>query len=191
MKYLSILALVFLFSCANIEHTTNASKPLNEVLLAGVGDLIFRIERERNLENAFGKSDLFGRKTKEGYTEVRFAGTDSDGSVVLYRKDVKIMTNETTMSRTPLSTTSGNSTSVVSGTATTRGAVTSVRGVVKTHNSSITTLPADDFHIIIPTDTIPIRLNSDEKMFPVEGFIVEVIDSSRNSLRYRISKNPE
>ena len=69
-----LLSFLTLIGCANIEHTTKVSQKVGQSQFAGVGDIVLSIERERNLKNAFGKSDIFGRKTKEGYTEIRFAG---------------------------------------------------------------------------------------------------------------------
>ena len=59
-----LAASVFLGACSTIDHTASVNQSLGKTLIAGPGDLLVRVDRERNLENAFGKADLFGRKTK-------------------------------------------------------------------------------------------------------------------------------
>jgi hypothetical protein len=104
-KTIALIFLLALQSCATVEKTAQPSQTLNVIAMAGIGDTVLRIERERDLVNAFGRADLFGRKTKEGFTEIKFAGVEPDGTVVLFRKDVEILSNETTMTRTPFSMT--------------------------------------------------------------------------------------
>jgi hypothetical protein len=183
-----IFATALLCACATIDHTESIKQPLERVLLAGPGDLLLRIDRERNLENVFGKSDIFGRKTKEGLTELRFGGVETNGEIVLLRKDVQIVTNETTMSRTPISTTTGRSTASVSGTTTTDGRSTALQATGVSNYSSITLLPASDFHVVIPPDTVAVRLGQNEKRLPIAGYVIEIITVSRNALEYKILK---
>lgn len=164
MKRIAIVAFAALLSaCASIDHTSLAKQSVGKTLIAGPGDLVLRIDRERNLENAFGKADVFGRMTKEGFTEVRFAGVEANGEIVLYRKDVQILTNETTMSRTPIETTSGSSRTSVTGTANSLGSTTRIQGTGTTNYSSTTLAPASDFHVIVPSDTVAVRLAPNEK----------------------------
>jgi hypothetical protein len=183
-----LAALSFHTGCSSIDRTAAAQQPLNKALLAGPGDLVLRVERERNLENAFGKADIFGRKTKEGFTELRFAGVESSGEIVLSRKDVQVVTNETTMSRTPISTTTGRATTNVSGTATPQGNSTRVQGTATTNLSSTTIAPIQDFHVVVPSDAVAIRLASNERRVPLAGFVIEIISASANSLEYRVLK---
>lgn len=181
------LMLVLLFSgCANIEHTSQTKGKIGSSQFAGVGDVVLSIERMRNLENAFGKSDIFGRKTKEGYTEIRFAGVEPDGVVVLYRKDVNILTNEITMSRTPISHTTGRSDTNVNASGTLYGNHANLNARGSTTHSSATLSQAEDYHILVPTDTIPIRLQPNEKMLPVSGHLIHIESISPNSIKYKI-----
>lgn len=175
--------------CAAIDRTASVAQPTGAVLMVGPGDLVVQIDRERNLENAFGKSDIFGRKTKEGFTEIRFAGMESNGEVVLFRKDVQIMTNETTMSRTPVAMTTGTATSSLSGTGNMYGNTMQFQGSGTTNYSSTTLMPAKDFHVAIPSDTVAIRLAPGEKRLALSGYIIEIMSASRNSLEYKITKS--
>ena len=53
-----------------------------------------------DLPKVFGRADLFGRTRDRGFSEVRYMGLNASGMPVFQRRDVDIMTNETTMSRT-------------------------------------------------------------------------------------------
>ena len=186
-----LLSFLTIIGCSNIKHTTKVSQKFEQTQFAGVGDVVLSIERERNLKNAFGKSDIFGRKTKEGYTEIRFAGVEPDGTVVLYRKDVVIITNETTMSRSSSYNTSGYSQTKVTGTANTIGNQTTINARGSTTHYSTTIGPAEDYHIVVPAETIPIRLKPTEKILPVSGYIIQINSVSTNALEYRIEKQAE
>jgi len=189
MKHKSILLLVavFIAACSTIEHTSNTEQSLSKSMIAGVGDVVLRVNKQRNLENVFGKADLFGRKTNEGFSELRFAGVEKNGEVVLYRKDVQIITNETTMSRTPISTTAGTANTRITG---------NFDGIdnrsfsanARTNYSSTTLTPASDYHIVVPAETIPIRLAPGETKVPMEGYVVEIIKATRSSLEYKVTK---
>ncbi len=173
--------------CGSIERTTAAHQSLGRVLLAGPGDLVLRVERERNLENVVGKADIFGRKTKEGFTEVRFAGVEPSGVVVLFRKDVSILTNETTMSRTPMSTTTGTATTTGSASANTFGNTTQLTGSTTTTGVSTTVGPASAYTLVVPSDSVAIRLGTNERRVPVAGYVIEVLSVTSNSIEYRLS----
>ncbi|CAM3612282.1 hypothetical protein VA7868_03581 [Vibrio aerogenes CECT 7868] len=186
----AILVAFILTSCAAIDHTSKVKQKTGQPLFAGVGDIVVSIDRERNLENAFGKSDIFGRKTKEGYTEIRFAGIEPDGTVVLYRKDISIISNETTMSRTPISNTTGYSQTNVTGSANTFGNQTSLNVSGNTTYNATTIGPAEDYHIAVPSDTIPIRLKPNEKVLPVSGYLIRIGHVTPNSIEYRVEQQP-
>lgn len=184
-----ILALILsVMGCASIEHTTKAAQTTGQSRFAGIGDIVLSIERMRNLENALGKSDIFGRKTKEGYTEIRFAGVESDGAVVLYRKDVSIISNETTMSRTPISHTRGYAETNLAASGNAYGNQATLNARSNTNYNSTTISQAEDYHIAVPADTIPIRLQPGETVLPVSGYLIQIESVSENSLKYKVQK---
>jgi hypothetical protein len=181
--YLSIAA------CASIEHTTKANQPVDQQLVSGVGDVVLRVSKQRNLENAFGKADIFGRKTNEGNSEIRFAGVEQNGEIVLYRHDVSIITNETTMSRTlAFSTSTGSERSTLSGNYYGTTNTGNLNATSQANYSSTTIAPAKDYHIVVPTGDIPIRVRAGENKVPIEGYIIEIIKATPVSLEYRITK---
>lgn len=187
-QIISAVTAVFIAGCATIEHTKNPEQSIGQQSLVGVGDVVLRVDKQRNLENAFGKADLFGRKTNEGFSELRFAGVEKSGEVVLYRKDVRIITNETTMSRTPISTTSGTANTNLTGNYYGSSGYGNVNANARTNYSSTTIMPAPDFHIAVPAETIPIRLSPGESKVPMEGYVVEIIKATPSSLEYKITK---
>jgi len=186
---MSVLLLFAVAGCAEIEHSAKSQQKVGQPLLAGVGDVILKIDKERNLENAYGKSDIFGRKTNEGYVELRFAGMESSGEVVIARKDVEIISNETTMSRTPFSQTTGQAHTVASGTVYGTGSTATVKGSATTNYQSNTIAPISDYHVVVPSDSIAIRLPPGDTVLPVSGFIVEIIRATPNALEYTIKEN--
>lgn len=96
---LIMLFAVPLTACATIESKSYISQPIGQSLRTGVGGVLVHVDRERNLENAFGAADVFGRKTYEGFSELRFMGFQN-GQAAIRRVDVAIQNDETTMSRT-------------------------------------------------------------------------------------------
>jgi hypothetical protein len=185
-RVILLLVAVALSACGSIEHMATPQQPLGKVLLAGPGDVVLRIDRERNLENVVGKADIWGRKTKEGFSEIRFAGVEESGVVVLYRKEIHVMTNETTLTRTPFSHTSGSSTSNITGTANTFGSTTQLSGTARTTGSATTISSGSDYHLVVPSDTIPIRLAPNERRVPISGYVIEIVSASPNSIEYRV-----
>lgn len=173
-----LAASLFLASCAPIEHTVEAQQMLNRTLVAGPGDVVIRVNKQRNLENVFGASDIYGRKTNEGFSEVRFAGVDADGTLVFFRTDVAIATNETTLTRTPF-----------------QSSVASTSGNISPSGSfsSITTSQSlgrpSDYHAIIPAGSIEIRLPKGAQTLIFEGFTVSIMRADAGSVAYSLQRS--
>ncbi len=90
-----------LIGCAYdpISYMAELRQPLDRMLVVGPGDVLVRVDKFRSLINDEGKADIFGRRTNEGYTEMRFGSVESDGTLVLLRNDYVIVTNENTETR--------------------------------------------------------------------------------------------
>lgn len=84
---------------AMAKQKTEINQPVNEVLYASIGDALVRVTLKEPLPNAFGGSDIFGRKREKGFVEVRFMGITDDGRAVFRRRSVDVISNETTLSR--------------------------------------------------------------------------------------------
>ena len=189
--HLSVLlvAAAALIGCGSIEKSASVQQPLGKSLLAGPGDVVLRIDRERSLANIHGKADIWGRKTNEGFTEIRFAGVEPDGQVVLYRKDIEILSNETTLTRTPLSFTSGSATTSATGTAYSSGSSTQFSGVARSSGTATTVNSGTAYHMAIPADTVAIRLAPGERRLPISGYFIEVLAATPNSIEFRVHSN--
>ena len=98
---LLIAPLVFVVSCASIDYKTNVAQRMDTPLTAGVGDAVYKSTTEKNLPNAFGKADIFGRTTPTATTGVIFEGV-RDGVALFSRKTTDIDTGATTMNSTPI-----------------------------------------------------------------------------------------
>lgn len=111
-----LLSTLALSACSTLETKTSLMTPAtNATKVAGPGDVVLSFQSRRSLPNAFGKADLFGRTTSAGGTTVRYVGSQ-DRRAIFERTDVRVESNATTMSETPLivpSTTSTRVTGVV------------------------------------------------------------------------------
>jgi len=188
MRLLTTLLLlsIFLTGCSTIEHTSIIEQPINKIQFVGVGDIVLKVNKQRTLENAFGKADIFGRKTNEGSSELRYAGVEKNGEVVFYRKDVKIITNETTMSRSSVSSTTGTTSTNTTGNYNGGSNYGNVSLNSQTTHSSTTLNPTSDFHVVVPENTIPIKISRGITKVPMEGYNIEIIKATSSSLEYRI-----
>ena len=93
-----LLALVIV-GCAPIEKQQTLVAGSASATTVGVGDVVAKIQKTRDLKNAFGAADIWGRSTNEGYDEVRYAGVEPDGTIVLFRRDLVIETDEDVFTR--------------------------------------------------------------------------------------------
>lgn len=166
-------------ACTPVQHMAESAQPVGRVLRAGPGDVIVRVDKKRNLVNALGGSDIFGRTTNEGFSELYFGGLEQDGSITLYRQGTSILTDETTMSRSNLN----QSFSSINGNATTSGNVTNFNATANTTTYRAPTA----YHIAIPTGAMAIHLPAGTASLPFEGYNVEFLPTSPNALEYRVN----
>ena len=69
-------------------------------LVAGIGDIVLRVETSEALPNVFGKPDIFGRTRPTGVDILQFAGLREE-RVVFVRTGVSIQSGATTMTESP------------------------------------------------------------------------------------------
>lgn len=67
-----------------------------------IGGAIATIVKDRDLPNAFGGADIYGRKIDAGYTRIVYRGRGSDGSVLVEQVDVDVQSNASTLTRPPV-----------------------------------------------------------------------------------------
>jgi len=189
MKAGALAILIVLAGCATIEHYETPKQAIGKTLSAGIGDVVLRIDKSRDLTNVAGKADLWGRKTNEGHTEVRYLGAESDGTLVFSRRDVDIVSNETTVTRMGFVPVPTYSTTNSSGTM--RGSVgqTPVQGNYT--GTSTTTgvgyVPvAGASTIVVPNGEIPIRVAPGRQLVRVSGYVVKILQADGAGLEYQV-----
>src|SRR5215208_4670230 len=99
MRAICLALAIAVVGCAPVQMRSQPDRPAAESFVS-TGDIVVRVQRADDLPNAFGRADLFGRTRDRGFTEVRYMGLNSAGSPLFRRRDVDIVTNESTMSRT-------------------------------------------------------------------------------------------
>jgi hypothetical protein len=92
----TIALAAILAGCAPIQQTANITTPIGQSLRAGIGDEIIRAEGRENLPNVFGRSDVFGRTRRTGFSVVTYGGL-RDGKALLVRSGVVTQSDATTM----------------------------------------------------------------------------------------------
>ena len=176
----TILILFWLTACGSIQVHKIFSKPANVDLSTTIGSELYRIKKQKDLPNAFGKADLFGGKVDAGYTELRFMGLTPEGHIIFRLTDIGIESNETTMGRY------GTNTSIVN--SNTKGQA-SVYGntVYGTSNTSATIKHYEKPKATVtqlPPNTIEFAFNPKDKMLKLEGVTIEVKQFTPYSINY-------
>lgn len=100
-RVLMLFTLIGLSACGSIEQKSSIGQPLGEARMSGVGDVVLRVTTEKNLPNAFGKADVFGRTTPSGVTTVVYEGMQN-GRAIFMRRSVDIDSRATTMNSSPV-----------------------------------------------------------------------------------------
>jgi len=173
--YIVALAILVL-GCAPVQMRSQIDRPAGESY-ASTGDIVLRVHRTDDLPNVFGRADLFGRTRDRGVTEVRYMGLNASGMPVFRRRDVDIMTNESTMSRT-----GGFSTFQAQGAAHQTGNVGSAR-----YNAIGTSYSAPIANVgALPPDTVEFALDlRQSRVVTVGQSGFEVMDASPAGLKFR------
>ncbi len=179
-----LIGLFLLASCASIDHKTNVNQRLDTPLTAGIGDTLYKSTTEKNLPNAFGKADIFGRTTPTASTTIIFEGI-RDGVAIFSRRTTDISTGATTMNSTPIIINNSQ-------TRTTTGSIGNTPIYAQTNVQSPST--------ILPPNTPTARfmernaniITIDTKKLPsniaVEGMLIRVLEVDGGSVRYIITK---
>lgn len=185
MKRLLIISCTsFLISCTPIQQTSHLSQPTNTQLVAGVGDTVLNISKEKNLPNVFGASDIFGRKTPTGMTTVQYLGLNKD-KAIFRRSSVYIETGATTMNSTPLIIQNSQTTvqsgmfggTMYSGTSTTSLPPT----VIPVHPPQTQVLDQGAVEILVD-------IGKNERQLIVEGKTITIESADNTKLVYSISE---
>lgn len=137
-----------------------------------VGDVMLRVDRTECLPNVFGKCDIFGRTRTRGYTDIRYMGLAPDGRPVFRRRDVDVLNNETTMSRSSLSS------SIVSAQPYQQGALVTGVTAGPPKPAQIETLPPDTVEFAVDLrQTRTVTLNDQA---------IDILDANSSQVRFNI-----
>jgi hypothetical protein len=88
--------------CAQVEQRQQLAEPVGPVMRTPVGGTIATIMKDRDLPNAFGRADIYGRTVDAGFTRLIYRGRDADGSVLVEQINVDVQSNASTMTRAPV-----------------------------------------------------------------------------------------
>lgn len=185
MKIIGFIAFLLLLSaCAQIQHYEHVSKPIGVQLTASIGSELYRIQKERDLPNAFGKADIWGGKVNEGFSELRFMGLTDDGRVVFRLTDIDIVSNETVFTRygfshSTINTRTTANASMVGNTAYGTANSNSVVTHYEKPKAQITTLPPG---------TVEFAFDPKERVLNLESISLEIEQVSEYSISYVLHK---
>lgn len=177
------LALAYVLSgCASVEHRSNLVQPVGEVLTASVGAPVATLRKQKDLPNAMGNADIFGRKVDAGFTKLVFRGRGPNGEALLERVDVDVHSTATTMSRTP-GMFASNSSSIITGSANSYSA--SVHG--SSQSNAFATSPIGETTSVMPPQTNTFAVPAGKTLTLSSGQTVEFINIEPHQVSYRIT----
>lgn len=170
MRYFSFFLAALLSACAPVAQTSVSSRTLGTQAYSSVGDIMFRADAKESLPNAFGRADLFGRTRDRGFSELRYMGLNRANQPVFRRRDVDVLTNETTMSRSQADTT-------VFSVAQPAGAGIIVTGVA-------TSSPQANVQVL-PPDTVEFALDlSKGRTITIHDHTVEIVAATQAGVTF-------
>jgi hypothetical protein len=185
MKATCLAVIVLLLTgCAQIQHYEHVSKPTGVPQTASIGSELYRIQKERDLPNAFGRADIYGGKVNEGFSELRYMGRTQDGYIVFRLTDIDIVSNETVFTRygvsqTVISTNTNASATMLGNTATGSANTTGVATHFEKPKAEITKLPPN---------TVEFVFDPAEKVLRLESVDVEIREVTDYSITYVLHK---
>jgi len=155
------------------KESTSINRNEGKQYYVSAGDILVTVKLRESLPNAFGGSDIFGRKRDRGIVEIRFMGITEDGRAVFRRRNTSIYSTETTMSRSGIRT--GNATVTQSGN--TAYVTTMSTGA---QAATVQTLPPDTFEVALDLTKNP--------MITIEDRVVRIISADANGVKFVVEK---
>jgi len=101
-SWLGLVAALTVSGCAQVQQRQQLAEPVGPVLRTPVGGTIATVVKDRDLPNAFGGADIYGRKVDAGFTRIIYRGRAADGSALVEQVDVDIKSNANTITRADL-----------------------------------------------------------------------------------------
>ena len=97
--WLGIVVASMVVGCAQVQQRQQLAEPVGSVLRTPVGGTIVTITKDRDLPNAFGGADIYGRAVDAGFTKLVYRGRTADGSVLVEQVNVDVQSNASTLTR--------------------------------------------------------------------------------------------
>jgi len=178
------MVVLLMSGCGTIKETAKLEQTINRQLIAGVGDTVLKIDKQKNLPNLFGKADIYGRKTSAGYATLQYIGVENNHAKFI-RKSMTVDTGATTMNSTPFLL-QNNTTNTHSGFINGR----SYMGTSTTNSPpTLVKLDKPDTQILDKgAMQISVRLGTNEQQVIMEGYILDIIEATPNKITYSVSE---
>jgi hypothetical protein len=189
----ALLAVVFLMAgCSSIKQYENLDQQTNTGLRTFTGGEVFKLERSSDLPNVIGKADVWGGKVDRGYLQLRYLGVQPNGYLGFAVIDAQTNSNETTMSRYGVTTSTINTQSNTTGTS--NGYMTGNQlyssGNYQTNTTgTVTTFNAPEGHTLyLPPNatTFVIPPSQRQLQFGSVGVMIQAYDNA--SLTYVLTR---
>lgn len=100
--WLGIVVASMVAGCAQVQQRQQLAEPVGSVLRTPVGGAIATITKDRDLPNAFGGADIYGRTVDAGFTRLVYRGRATDGSILVEQVNVDVQSNASTLTRPPI-----------------------------------------------------------------------------------------
>jgi len=93
-----IAASFFTAACGTIRSHRSLEQPLGPQLTTGIGGIVFRLNKQGDLPNAYGGRDIWGGKVDKGFAEMKLVGVENQ-TIILDVVDISRQSSETVMDR--------------------------------------------------------------------------------------------
>lgn len=187
-----VLAAVLLSGCSSIKNYESLEQPLNTPLRTYVGGEVFKADKSSDLPNAFGHADVFGGKVDRGFTELRYLGVQQNGYLGFAVVEMETRSNESTMSRYGMSTSTINTQSNTYGNSYGRmsGGNYYDTGSYQTNTTgAVTTFNAPEGHTsYLPPNATTFVIPPSQQQLQLGSINVAIIGYDNTSLAYSLSK---
>ena len=170
-----------LAGCAPIEHTQAIVEPAGQVRTVPVGGAVASINKQKNLPNIFGASDIYGRKVDTGFIKIVYHGVTRDGGIILRQTDVDIHSNASVLTRMP-ATYNETATASIHGNAS--GGQATITG--SGHGAAFAMAPHAETNVVLPPNVTEFVVPKGKTLTLATGQTVEFIDAQSHQLSYRI-----
>lgn len=187
-----ILVVALLSGCSSIKNYESLEQPTNTPLKTYVGGEVFKVDKSSDLPNAFGHADVFGGKVDRGFSELRYLGIQQNGYLGFAVVEMETRSNESTMSRYGMSTSTINAQSYTNGNNYGRlsGSNYYGSGSYQTSTSgTITTLNAPEGHTsYLPPNATTFVIPPSQQQLQIGNVNVMIMGYDTTSLTYSLSK---